>query len=70
MRRPACCARYVDDDGVFVCTRRLWHRGMHTGVVYPAPGRYISVHWRRDARAALLRWTGLPHVEPIDWGKR
>jgi hypothetical protein len=66
MRRPTCPAAAEHRTGRVTCIRPRWHRGRHRS----DPGQVVEIHWVRDWRAALQRWRTIPHVEPIDWGKR
>jgi hypothetical protein len=71
VRRPTCPAAAEDPDVRVSCIRPRWHRGMHHSAFLPLPnGDTVELHWVRDWRAALQRWRTIPHVEPIDWGKR
>jgi hypothetical protein len=78
VKRPTCPAVEEHHDVRVTCIRSRWHRGMHHSAVLPLPnGDTVEVHWIRDWRgpvsralAVIERWNRIPHVEPIDWGKR
>jgi hypothetical protein len=78
VKRPACRAVVEDSDVRVTCIRSRWHWGMHHSAVLPLPdGGTAEVHWLGDwsgpvipALAVIERWNRIPHVEPIDWGKR